>query len=362
MPKSIYIIAGETSGDVLGARLMHAMAARQDCVFTGIGGSMMAQSGLKSLFPMDELSIMGIFEIIPQIPQLLKRINQTVDDIIAQQPDIIVTIDSPDFCKRVVKKARSKCPNTKFIHYVAPTVWAWREGRAEIMADLFDGLICLLPFEPPYFEKYALKAEFCGHPIVEAIPDERFERNPADILILPGSRKSEVSKMAPIFADVFRRLKANHQSVQASIVALPHVKSIIEAAFNDIDVRYINPDDRYDAFQTAGFAMATSGTVGLELAVAGCPHIVAYKMNPLTYLVGKALVKTKYAHLVNIMEGREVIPEFIQGQCNADDILNGLNGLDKQDLSNVREKLNGADTKTPPSIQAAEFVLSFVCS
>jgi lipid-A-disaccharide synthase len=360
MSKSIYIIAGETSGDVLGARLMYAMGSQTDLNFNGIGGAMMAQNGLQSLFPMDELSVMGIFEIIPKIPHLLKRINETAKDIIARQPNIVVTIDSPDFCKRVVKKVRANCPNTKFIHYVAPTVWAWRESRAEVMADLFDGLICLLPFEPPYFEKYALKAQFCGHPIVEAMPDEQFERNPTEILILPGSRRGEVTKMAPVFADVFRRLKANHQSLQASIVALPYVKDIIDEAFNDVDVQYIAPESRYEAFQTAGFAIATSGTVGLELAVAGCPHIVAYKMNPLTYLVGKMLVKTKYAHLINIMEKRMIIPEFIQGQCNADDILKGLDSLDKQDLSNVRTQLNGSNTNIPPSMQAANFVLSYL--
>jgi lipid-A-disaccharide synthase len=169
-----------------------------------------------------------------------------------------------------------------------------------------------------------------------------------------------VTKMAPVFADVFRRLKANHQSLQASIVALPYVKDIIDEAFNDVDVQYIAPESRYEAFQTAGFAIATSGTVGLELAVAGCPHIVAYKMNPLTYLVGKMLVKTKYAHLINIMEKRMIIPEFIQGQCNADDILKGLDSLDKQDLSNVRTQLNGSNTNIPPSMQAANFVLSYL--
>lgn len=361
MSRSVYIIAGETSGDVLGARLMSALADMGDFSFDGIGGTQMTENGLQSLFPMHDLSVMGIFEILPKLPQLMKRINQTVRDITEKQPDIVITVDSPDFCKRVVKKTRGKCPKTRFIHYVAPTVWAWREGRAETMADLFDGLICLLPFEPPYFEKYALKAAFCGHPIVETLPQTNTaERVANNILILPGSRIGEVNKMAPVFASVYRELHAEYPSLHASVVALPHVREHIERHFSGLDITYIAPNLRFEAFQHAGFAMATSGTVGLELAVAQCPHIVAYKMNPVTFLLAKWLVKTPYAHLVNIMEGKEIIPEFIQHNCTADNILHGLNDLQKQNLQSVRAKLCGADINTAPSVQAAKFVTEFL--
>lgn len=360
MSRKIYMIAGEESGDVLGSRLMAALNSRGNFDFKGIGGQGMAAQGLVSLFPMADLSVMGIFEILPRLPKLMKRISQTVSDIIETQPEIVVTIDSPDFCKRVVRKARKHCPNTKFIHYVAPTVWAWRSGRAKIMAELFDGLICLLPFEPPYFERHGLRAAFCGHPAIETIGVNNGARDGNDILILPGSRLGEVKRMAPVFADVFQKLHALNPNLQAKIVALPHVRDEIDSHFLGMNVTYIDPKMRYEAFLNAPFALATSGTVGLELAVAGCPHIVAWKTNPLTWFMMKRLVKVKYAHLVNIMLKSEVIPECLQGNCNPDYIMNAIKNYQDVDLSSIRDQLAGADTKTPPSMQAATFVIGFL--
>jgi lipid-A-disaccharide synthase len=359
--KLIYIIAGEESGDVLGTRLIQSLQQTSDFDFRGIGGHGMQSAGLKTIFPMDELSVMGLFEIVPKLPNLIKRINQTVDDIAEHSPDIIITIDSPDFCKRVVKKARSRVPNTtRFIHYVAPTVWAWRAGRAATMAELFDGLICLLPFEPPYFEREGLNAKFCGHPLTEAISNEQYERDPSEILILPGSRRGEVARMGPIFAKVFEHMQNNYPKLKASIVALPHVRSEIEGFFKQCNPTYIDPSKRFDAFKKAGFALATSGTVGLELAVAQCPHIVAYKVNSLTYQVARHMIKTPYAHLVNIMEGQELVPEFMQNKCSVDNILNGLNTMQKQDFTLIRDKLSGETPSKTPSQQAADFILTYL--
>ncbi|PCH99709.1 MAG: lipid-A-disaccharide synthase [Alphaproteobacteria bacterium] len=360
MSKHICVIAGEESGHVLGARLMTALKEKGNVSFSGIGGDAMENEGLKSLFPMTDLSVMGIFEILPRLPKLIKRINQTVNHIVETQPDIVVTIDSPDFCKRVVRKARKKCPDTKFIHYVAPTVWAWRAGRAKTMAELFDGLICLLPFEPPYFENHGLKAQFCGHPIVEKITaDTTLPRNDDHILILPGSRMGEIKRMAPVFSEVFRGMTVMNPGLRAVIPALPHLKDEIAEHFFGMNVDYIDPKTRYDAFQKAPFAIATSGTVGLELAVARCPHVIAYKTNPFTWWIMKRLVKVKYAHLVNIMMGREIIPECIQQRCTADHIMKAVLNYNNPDLSKIRDQLNGTDTKTPPSHQAAEFVIGY---
>ena len=359
MSKSIYIIAGEASGDVLGARLMHALKIKGNYEFNGIAGDLMIEQGMHSMFPISDLSVMGVFEILPRLPKLIKRINQTVADIIHKQPDIVVTIDSPDFCKRVVKKAKKQCPNTKFIHYVAPTVWAWRSGRSKVMAEIFDGLICLFPFEPEYFERHGLRAQFCGHPIVETINDTEQKRPDNHILILPGSRAGEVKRMSPIFAEVFQKMKAMNPDLKAVIPALSYLKDDIDDHFFGMDVSYIDPKTRFDAFKTAPFALATSGTVGLELAVAQCPHVIAYKMNPLTWHVIKKMVKVKYAHLVNIMEGREVIPECIQDKCDADDIMRAVLSYQNPDLSAVRDRLAGANGK-PPSVQAAEFIIDFL--
>ena len=360
MPKSVYLIAGETSGDVLGGRLLYALKQMEEVTIHGIGGSMMCEQGLDSLFPMEDLSVMGVFEILPRLPKLIRRVHQTVDDIVDKQPDIVVTIDSPDFCKPVVKRAKKRCPNTKFIHYVAPTVWAWRAGRAKKMAHLFDGLICLLPFEPPYFERHGLRAQFCGHPVVETIMPGDNVREGQSILILPGSRKGEVARMAPVFADVFRELKSINPDLKGHIVALDHVKGEISEAFWGMDVDYVLPEERYKSFQTVPLALATSGTVGLELAVAECPHIIAYKMNPLTWWLLKRLVKVRYAHLVNIMEDQEVIPECLQADCTKDGIMNAIRTYNEPDLGQVRTKLAGSDPNMPPSAQAATFVLSYL--
>lgn len=357
---SIYIIAGEASGDVLGGRLMTALKGYGDYDISGIGGDKMTQAGLRSLFPMQDLSLMGLFEIVPKLQRLMKRIKQTQRDIINRQPDIVLTVDSPDFCKRVVKGVRTQCPETKFIHYVAPTVWAWREGRAKTMAQLFDGLICLFPFEPQYFKAHGLSAAFCGHPAIETISTETTERTNDHVLIFPGSRKGEVKRMAPVFRETYQKMKGMNPDLQARIVAFPHFKDMLAEEFYGLDVSFVGPADRYKAMKSAPFALAKSGTTGLELAVAECPHIIAYTMNPLTWYIVKRLVKTRFAHLVNIMEDREVIPECIQHNCNAEDIMQAVIGYNNPDLSSIREKLAGQDTGLSPSQQAARYVLSFI--
>jgi len=360
--KSVYIIAGEVSGDILGGRLLEALKTiHPDIHIHGIGGSMMQEQGVNSLFPMAELSVMGVAEILPKLLHFLRRIRQTADDIIAKQPDIVVTIDSPDFTKHVVKRARPHCSNTNFVHYVAPSVWAWRAGRAKTMAKLYDGLICLLPFEPPYFEQQNLRTEFCGHPAVEIVQFGKQEnRDNNHLLILPGSRRGEVSRMAPIFAQTLGLLRHNQPDLRASIVALPHVQDIITNAFLGQDVNYITPDERFYTFQTTGKALATSGTVGLELAVAGCAHVIAYKMNLVTFWLARRLVKTKYVHLVNIMENKAVVPEYLQKNAMAKNLCHGLQNLNSGDLYGIRSKLAGKSPELPPSMQAALFVNSFL--
>lgn len=358
---SIYIIAGEASGDVLGGRLISSLKElRPDLEFHGIGGDMMQGEGIKSLFPINDLSLMGLIEIVPKLSKLIQRVYQTVNDIADKQPDIVITIDSPDFCKRVAKRARKKCPQTKFIHYVAPTVWAWREGRAKTMAKLFDGLICLFPFEPPYFQKYNLNAQFCGHPAIETIPQNNFERTNDHILIFPGSRSGEVKRMAPIFRDVYQKMKGMNPDLQARVVALPHLKEDISEEFFGLNIAYVDPQDRYLAMKEAPFALAKSGTTGLELAIAECPHIIAYKMHPVTWRLLRKLLKIKYAHIINIMEDEEIIPECIQDRCNSEDIIHAVLRYKNPDLSKIRQKLNGNNPSLKPSQQAAQYILGFL--
>ena len=360
---SIYIIAGEASGDVLGGRLMHALNNIKDSepvIFSGIGGTTMEEAGLTSLFPMQELSLMGIFEVVPKLPKVIKRVYQTVRDIEKIQPDIVITIDAPDFNKAVVKRARKKCPHIKFVHYVAPTVWAWRKGRAKQMAKLFDGLICLFPFEPPYFEKEGLTAVCCGHPAIEAIPVINAERQNDHILIFPGSRLGEIKRIAPVFRDVYQKMKAMNPDLRAHIVAFSNLKEDIEEEFFGLNVKYIDPKDRYKAMTEAPFALAKSGTTGIELAIAKCPHIIAYKMNSITWEILIRVVKTKYAHIVNIMYNKEVVPEFIQYNCVASKIMHSILHHKSPDFGEIRLRLAGDNPEMSPSKQAAYFVKTFL--
>ena len=224
----ICVIAGEASGDLIGGSLMSALKKLSNVpiVFTGIGGEKMREEGLNSLFPINDLSIMGIFELLPHIPKLLRRINETVAHINLEKPDAVVTIDSPGFALRVANRVKNS--HTRLIHYVAPSVWAWNAWRAKKMSRSLDRVLTLFHFEPPYFEKHGLKSAFCGHPATETISSDSFERHNDHVLIFPGSRTAEVKKMAPVFASVYQKMKTMNPDLQARIVAFPEFKEEIE--------------------------------------------------------------------------------------------------------------------------------------
>lgn len=379
---SIYIIAGEMSGDVLGARLVTALRqmASTPFAFAGVGGAAMAAVGVPSLFPMRDLSVMGLAEVLPRLPKLLKRINQCVDDIIKRQPRVVVTIDSPGFCFRVVAKAKKKCPNTKFIHYVAPQVWAWKPERAAKVAAMFDGLMCLLPFEPAYFTPHGLKAAFVGHPVVN-LPDsivgsredffEKYDLSltspPTIISVLFGSREGEVERVGPALYEAAYRILREWPNVAVLVPTPAHLweklKPIIGA-----DQRFIavDPADRFMAFALSDAAIAASGTVGLELAMLGVPHCVTYKFAPLTYMIGRRLVSVQHMHLVNILLNQRIIPEFLQKQATGVAIANtaldllvnkgGCADAQRRSFEQARTMLMGEGGGTPAQ-QAAAFVL-----
>ena len=379
MSKKIFLIAGEPSGDALGAALMRALKAEftEPPEFVGIGGPLMEEEGLDSLLPMDELSVMGIVEVLWQLPRLLKLINGVVSEINKHKPDIVVTIDFPDFNFQVARilKKRGEYKG-KVIHYVAPTVWAWRPGRAKKIAAFLDGLICLFPFEPPYFTKHGLKAEFVGHPLVEKGLDdadpqgfrEEFQIPPdAPVLgLFFGSRVSELKTMAPYLKDAATIIIEQYPNVQVVIPTLQSLEFNLRETIEDWGVEAIivaNPDYKWDAFAACTVGLAVSGTVGLELAYMGVPHVIAYKMQPANWMAIKMLAKVKYAHLANILLGREVIPEYLQGKCTGINISKGLLRLLKQpdaraaqikDLAELKEKLAGDGQS--PSQKAAAFI------
>lgn len=324
----IIVIAGETSGDVLGADIIAKLKyLYPNAVFSGVGGDNMRRAcpEFSSIFDMNDLAVMGVAEVLPNVITIWKRLKQVKSYITRQQPDMLVTIDAPDFNFRVVRAVRDKCPQTRFVHYVAPSVWAWREGRAANLAKIYDGLLCLLPFEPPYFTRHGLNAAYIGHPAYEAakayIGQEKLPSAKQTITILFGSRRGEFKRHSTIIIEAMRKIATGHPSVKFLIPYVPHLKEAIQNAllpYQELQYALIPAEKRYDAYFNSGFAIAVSGTVGLELALMGVPHVVCYRFNWLTAQIAKGVIKTPYAHLANILLGKKFIPEFIQNDCKAE--------------------------------------------
>ena len=326
----IYLIAGEASGDAIGARLIQAIAQRRpDTVFAGIGGEAMAAQGLISLFPIRDLALMGLLEVIPRLRQLKARLGQTTADITARRPAVVVTIDSPGFTLRVLRAiAPLGIPRA---HYVAPQAWAWREGRVRHYPGLWDRLLCLLPFEPAFFARHNLPATFVGHPVLESGADNgdaaRFRARhavPPDtrvLTIMPGSRRTEVSRLLPILGATLLRVAESVPNLQPVVpVAAPVAEAVREgtAAWPIPPILVTETGEKHDAFAASAAALTKSGTSTLELALAGVPMLVAYRVNPLTAAIARYLVSVRYASLLNLLAGREIVPEMIQQACTPD--------------------------------------------
>jgi lipid-A-disaccharide synthase len=373
---SIYLIAGEQSGDAIGARLMHAIRARvPDAHFAGVGGNAMAGQGLSSLFPIRTLAIMGLLEVLPKIFTLKALLKQTVADIEARRPDILVTIDSPGFTLRVLKALQPTM--IKRAHYVAPQVWAWREKRVKHYPGLWDELLCLLPFEPAFFARHNLHARFVGHPVLESGADRgdaaRFRARhgvPVDarvLTVMPGSRQTEVSRLLPILEATLRLLP---DPVVPVVPLAGPVEEVVRAGTASWPVRPIlvaDTEGKYDAFAASAAALTKSGTSTLELAMAGVPMLVTYRINPVTHQIAKRTVKVKYASIINLLLGRPVIPELLQYDSRPDRLAGELHRLltdadavaaQRQGCAQALAMLHPAASL--PSECAAEAVLSML--
>lgn len=322
----IFLVAGEPSGDVLGGRLMAALAEATGGAarFAGVGGEAMAGEGLRSLFPMAELSVMGLVEILPRARALLRRIAEVADAVRADSPDVVVTIDSPGFAFRLAR--RLKGSGVALVHYVAPSVWAWRPGRAAKVARLYDHLLTLLPFEPPYFEPHGLACTFVGHPAVaEAEPGDgagfRARHDiPADaplLAVLPGSRLGEVGRLLPVFGAALASLAGRVPGLRAAVATVPAVAETVAAAAAGwpLPVAITGADGRADVFAAANAAIAASGTVTVELAAAATPMVICYRMAPATMWIARRLVRVPHIGLANLVLGRGAVPELIQEAC-----------------------------------------------
>lgn len=374
--KTIFIIAGEASGDLLGAKLMQEIktVSNEAVTFSGIGGAQMIGQGMTSLFPMTELSVMGLSEVLKHLPRLIKRINQTVSAILAQNPDVLVTIDAPDFGLRVAKKIKKLRPEIKLVHYVAPTVWAWRPGRAKKIAQFLDGLLCLFPFEPPYFEAHGLKAKFVGHSLTRDIPEITLQQkqdfcrehglniNKPILCLLPGSRLREIESLAPAMLETAQRLKKNIPELQIILPTMPHIIARL-GQFQNVANVFVPKDnvEKYVAFSVSRTALHASGTVALELALCGLPMVTIYKLSALSAKIAKWLIKTPYANLVNILLRHPVVPELIQEKMTVDNMTQitqallmneALYQVQVEQLQKVKHYLQETETNS-----AARFIL-----
>jgi lipid-A-disaccharide synthase len=386
-PVRLFLTAGEPSGDLLGAALIAGLRqlCGTDLTLEGIGGPAMAAEGFASRFPMEELSVMGLAEVLPRAPNLLRRIAETGDAVAVARPDALVTIDSPDFSLRVAKRARRALPELRTIHYVAPSVWAWRPGRAAKMARVVDHVLALLPFEPPYMEAAGMTCDFVGHPVAQApqadateiaglraslgIPPEQ-----RILLVLPGSRRGEVSRLGPVFAEVSARLRRERADLAVVIPTVSPVSALVRGIFPEasgvhvLDPAGLAPGEsgsrKRAAFAAAGAALAASGTVSLELAAAGTPCVVAYATSPLTALIVRRLLRVDTVTLTNLVTDTRTVPEFLQENCTPDRIAPAVARLldDWQAAATQRAAADRAMELLgrggePPGLRAARSVL-----
>lgn len=329
---TLFLLAGEASGDRLGAALMAGLRQLAPGTgFAGVGGARMEAAGLTSLFPMEELSVMGLWEVLPKYRQLRARIAETAAAVVAARPDALITIDSPDFGLRVARAARAALPDLRTIHYVAPSVWAWRPGRAARMAEVVDHVLALLPFEPPYMEAAGMTCDFVGHPVVSEPPATAEEAaefreglmigpDQPLVLCLPGSRRGEVRRLGPRFDETLMRLRDREPGLR---VVLPTVRGVA-GLVREMTARWPFPPvvveteaDRRAAFAAADFALAASGTVSLELAASRTPMVIGYDMHPLTRLLIGRMLKVDTVTLVNLVSETRAVPEFLGRECRA---------------------------------------------
>lgn len=349
MPNSklnVFIIAGEVSGDVLGARIMRQMPGVE---FVGIGGENMKSAGLQSLFPMSDLSVMGAVEVLAHARTLTRRIKQTVDAILELKPDVVVSIDAPGFAKSVIKQIRKSdagqkliADGMKFHHVVAPQVWAWRAGRAKKYARTFDKLYAFFDFEVPYFTKYGLDTVAVGHPIADGLIGKyKNTKKQAEkiITLVPGSRMSEVKRLLPLMQDVVDMLCRNGYMGYKFII--PTVETTAEYVAQQVANWRVKPElvsaaNRYDVYAKTYIAIVASGTVSAELAMLHVPTIVVYKMNPITTWLIRQIIRVNWVSLVNILLKRGIYPEFLGPDATTENVVNAVQHLT---IPSVREKM-----------------------
>ena len=376
--RKIFLIATEESGDRLGAGLMKVLRQRLGGAvkFEGIGGQSMAREGLASLFPIEQLSIMGLAAVVKQFPMILRHIRETATAVTAASPDILVIIDSPDFTHRVARRVRARDPSIPIIDYVSPSVWAWRPGRARAMRAYVDHVLALLPFEPEEYRRLrGPPCSYVGHPLTEQIGglrpgvDEQKRRDgqPPVLLVLPGSRRSEINHHMGVFGETLGLLQAEGVPFELILPTMPHLLDAVGAGMKPWPVQprvVVGEQEKRAAFRIARAALAKSGTVTLELALAGVPMVAAYKVGGVEAWVLRRAINVKSVILANLVAGENVIPEFLQRDCTPKKLSQALRDvlsdspLRREQLETLAkiEKIMSTGNQSP-SVRAADIVL-----
>ena len=377
----IFVVSGEVSGDNLAGRLMAALKAQTggNVRFAGVGGPQSAAQGLESLFPIHDLSVMGLAEVLPHLPRLIKRLNQTAAAVRELKPDVIVTVDSPGFCLRLAHKLRGS--GIPIVHYVAPQLWAWRPGRARELAQRVDHLMALLPFEVPFFANCGIPCTYVGHSAIESGAtrgDGQAFRSrhglAADVpvlCVLPGSRSGEVRRILPVFGEALLLLKETFPNLRVVIPMAPSIAEEVRARTAEwpLPAIYVtDADERFDAFAASDAAMTKSGTVTLELALAQVPMVVGYRVSALTgFLVRRMGINVEHASLVNLLVGHAVVPELMQEDFTPDKVAGAVAELLRSEAAREAQRkgfrevvaiLGEADPA--PSARAAKVVLDSI--
>ena len=380
-PSSIYIVAGEASGDALGGSLIQALRQRSadELDLAGVGGRAMADAGIASPFPIEELSVVGLSSIPRRLPSILRKIRQTADAIVAKAPDALIIIDSPDFTHRVARRVRRRLPSIPIIDYVSPSVWAWRSGRARAMRAYVDHVLAILPFEPAALERLSgPSCTYVGHPLIEHLGDlrpnpseaQRRRSDPPLLLVLPGSRTTEIRRLTEIFGAAIGQVADRVGPIELVLPTLPHLSGALRSASSGWTVKpriVTTPAEKWAAFRCARAALAASGTVTLELALAGVPTVAAYRLSTPEEIVARLIrlnANLTSNILANLVIGENVVPEFVQQQCTPNRLAEALMPL-LSDTPERRRQVEGFSQLDAimggdaPSAKAADIVLDF---
>jgi len=367
----IFIVATEQSGDNLGCDLIKELKKRTNkkIIFMGIGGDKMKSAGLKITNHISDFKSLGLFELVFNIKKIFNILNNNILKVLKFNPNLIITIDSPDFSFRFVKKLRNKKLKSKFIHYVAPTVWAWRPSRAKYISTLYDLLLTIFPFEKKYFEKYNLKTIFVGHPIFNNKIINKKYKNKNYIALLPGSRHGEIKNLMPYFKSINDYIHQNNLNYYIFIPTLKHLKNSISSYIKDWKIKplvLINDNHKQKILSKTKFAIVCSGTAALEISQRKIPIIVIYKLNIITEFLFSFLIKVKFANIINIIKNKEIIPEVINHKLNHKNLIKifskNINNAKKQQkqILEVQKILKSLKLKNKSSLNASKEIFKII--